>query len=167
MYFGGGCVQFTTKEESEGRISFFDVLITRASDGIKTNWYHKPTWSGRYLNFNSNHPYKYKINVINNLVDRCISLSHKDFHKENIKIIKSILHKNNYPSSVINSCIKKRLNLLSLKTLDTNTKPYQPLRIIPTHTQTTKPNLAVGQSTATNTQPPPKYMSLPYVQGQS
>ena len=47
-------IQFTTEEESEGRISFLDVLIIRAGDGIKTNWY-----------------------VINNLVDRCISLSHR------------------------------------------------------------------------------------------
>ena len=77
-------IQFTTEEESEGRLSFLDVLIIRAGDGIKTNWYHNATWSDRYLNFNSNHPYKYKINVINNLVDRCISLSHKDFHKANI-----------------------------------------------------------------------------------
>ena len=65
---------------------------------------------------------------------------------------------------MINSCIKKRLNHLSLKTLDTNITPYQPLRIIPTHTQTTQPIIAAGQSTATNTQPPPEYMSTPYVQ---
>ena len=50
-------IQFTIEEESEGRISFLDVLIIRAGDGIKTNWYHKPTWSGKYLNFNSNHLY--------------------------------------------------------------------------------------------------------------
>ena len=68
---------------------------------------------------------------------------------------------------MINSCIRKRLNHLSLKTLDSNTKPYQPLRIIPTHTQTMQTNLAAGQSTATNTQPPPKYMSQPYVQSLS
>ena len=160
-------IQFTIEEKSEGRLSFLDALIIRARDGIKTNRYYKPTWSGRYLNFNSNHPYKYKINVINNLVDRCISLSHEDFQKENIKKIKSILHKNNYLSSMMNSCIKKMLNHLSLKTLGTNAKPYKPLRIIPTHTQTTQPNPPAGQSKATNTQPPPKYMSLPYVQGLS
>ena len=38
---------------------------------------------------------------------------------------------------------------------------------MPTHTQTTQPNLAASQSTATNTQPHPKYKSLPYVQGLS
>ena len=74
-------IQFTTEEESEGRISFLDVLIIRAGNGIETNWYRKPTWSGRYLNFNSNYPYKYKINVINNLVDRCIYLT-KTFTKQ-------------------------------------------------------------------------------------
>ena len=81
------------------------------------------------------------------------------------KKIKSILHKNNYPPNMINSCIEKSLYHLSLKTLSTNTKPHQPLRIIPTHTQTTQTNLAAGQRTVNNTQAPPKYMALPYVQG--
>ena len=72
-----------------------------------------------------------------------------------------------YFSIMINSCIKKRLNHLSLKTLGTSPKPYQPLRINPTHTQTTQPNLAAGQSTATNTQTHTKYMSLSYIQGLS
>ena len=36
---------------------------------------------------------------------------------------------------MINSCIKKRLNHLLLKTLSTNIKPYQPLTITPTHTR--------------------------------
>ena len=40
-------IQFTIEEESEGRMSILDVLIIRAGDGIKTNWYHKPTWSGQ------------------------------------------------------------------------------------------------------------------------
>ena len=153
-------IQFTREEESEGRISFLDGLKIKVRDGIKTNWYHKPTWSGYCLNFNLNHPYKYKINVFNNLVDRCISLSHNDFHKANIKKIKSILHKHNYPSSMINSCINKRLNHLSLKTTGTNTKSYQPLG-------TTQPNLAEGQCTTTKTRASPKYMSLPYVQSLS
>ena len=59
---------------------------------------------------------------------------------------------------MFNSCFKKRLKYLSLKTTGTNTKPYQPLRTIPTHTQTTQPNLAAGQNTTTNIQASPKYM---------
>ena len=76
-------IQFTI-EESEGKICFLDILTIRDRNIINTNWYHKPTWSGRFLNFYSHHPYKYRINVINNLVDRGITLAHKDFHNENI-----------------------------------------------------------------------------------
>ena len=106
-------IQFTIEEESEEKICFLDILIIRDKNSIKTNWYHKPTWSGRFLNFHSHHPYKYKINVINNLVDRGITLAHKDFHNENIKKIKSILITNSYPPNLIDSIRRKRLNLLS------------------------------------------------------
>ena len=106
-------IQFTIEEESGGKICFLDIMIIRDKNSIKTNWYHKPTWSGRFLNFHSHHPYKYKINVINNLVDRGITLAHKDFHNENIKNIKSNLITNSYPPNLIDSIIRKWLNLLS------------------------------------------------------
>ena len=64
-----------------------DVLIIRDGKKIKTNWYQKPTCSGRLLNFYSHHPMNHKINVINHLVDIGITLSHITFHKENIQKI--------------------------------------------------------------------------------
>ena len=78
-------IHFTIEEESDGKISFLDFLITRDGKKIKTNWYQKPTCSGRLLNFYSHHPLNYKIIVINHLVDRDIILSHITFHKENIQ----------------------------------------------------------------------------------
>ena len=48
-------IQFTTEKESDGKICFLDVLIIRG-EKIKTNWYQKPTYSGRLLNFFSHHP---------------------------------------------------------------------------------------------------------------
>ena len=74
-------IQFKIEEELEGKIVFLDILVIRDGDVIKTNWHQKQTCSGRYLNFHSHHPYNYKINVINNLIGRGITLSHKDFHK--------------------------------------------------------------------------------------
>ena len=119
-------IQFTIKE-SEGKICFLDILIIRDRNIIKTNWYYKPTWSGRFLNFLSHHPCKYKINAINNFVDRSITLAHKDFYNENIQIIKSthILKTINYTPYLIDSIMRKRLNLLLSKNKDF-LKNYQP-----------------------------------------
>jgi hypothetical protein len=45
--------------------SFF-LLLTRESDGISisTDWFHKKTELGRYLNFKSHLPFSYKSNTV-------------------------------------------------------------------------------------------------------
>ena len=64
---------------------------------MKTNWYQKLTWSGHYLYFHLHQSYKYKINAINNLLVRGITIAHKDFHGENIEKIEFILLKSIIP----------------------------------------------------------------------
>ncbi|EFN72420.1 hypothetical protein EAG_02276, partial [Camponotus floridanus] len=61
--------------------------VIRSGTKFITNWFRKPTWSGRYINFYSNHPLKYKINTIYNLVDHAILLSDDCFKQENIKLV--------------------------------------------------------------------------------
>jgi len=63
---------------------------------------------------------KYKINCINNLVDRAVLLSDRKFHCENLKTIKEILSNNNFPDYVINKYIKKRLYVLNNNTENNN-----------------------------------------------
>ena len=152
-------IQFTVEEESDNRICFLGVLVIRNGKYIQTNWYQKPMWSEGFLHYHSHHPLNYKINVINNLVDRGITLAHKKFPKENIQIIKSALLKNNYPLAFLNSVIKKRLNLLSQRGSKTNAHTHEVYERVPnTHIRTTHSNLT-GQT--------PKYVPLPYVQGLS
>ena len=86
--------------------NILDVLVIRNVKYIQINWYQKPMWSLRFLHYYSHHPLNYKINVINNLIDRGTALSHKKFHTENIQKIKSILLKNNYPLAFLNFIIK-------------------------------------------------------------
>ena len=45
----------------------------------------KPTWSGHLLNLHSHYPLKYKVNIINNLVDTGITLTQKLLHKKHSK----------------------------------------------------------------------------------
>ena len=50
-------LQFTFEKENNNSLSFLDMKIIRLEDtSLKINWYRKPTWSGRYLNFMSSHP---------------------------------------------------------------------------------------------------------------
>lgn len=49
-------LQFTMKEGNDNRLNFLDVTIMVNNNLIKFDWYHKPTFSGRFLNFESQHP---------------------------------------------------------------------------------------------------------------
>ena len=49
-------LQVTLERSRENRISFLDTEVIVNSNCIKTNWYRKPTFSGRLLNFHSQHP---------------------------------------------------------------------------------------------------------------
>lgn len=66
-------LKFTHEIEKQSSIPFLDIIIIRENNVLTTNWYRKPTFSGRYMNFFSNHPLNYK--KITNLVDRAILLS--------------------------------------------------------------------------------------------
>ena len=49
-------IKFTIEHETNNSIFFLDVCVTRkASGGLMTKIYKKPTHTNRYLNFNSAH----------------------------------------------------------------------------------------------------------------
>ena len=48
-------IQFTTEEESEGKIPFLDALVERKGSKAVTSVYHKPTSTERYIHFHSHH----------------------------------------------------------------------------------------------------------------
>ncbi|KAI4478519.1 hypothetical protein M0804_011842 [Polistes exclamans] len=101
-------IQFTMEVENNGTLPFLDMNIIRNEDGsIVTNWYVKPTSSGRCINYNSNHPMSQKIGVIKGLLFRAMTLSSKKFHIENKKRIELILKNNNYPTSLIHMVFRQ------------------------------------------------------------
>ena len=55
-------LKFTIEKESESNsISFLDLQIIRIENDFPlTNWYKKPTFSGRYINYLSHHPLSQK-----------------------------------------------------------------------------------------------------------
>ena len=105
-------LQFTVEKLQNNSISFLDLKIIIKDHKIITDWYKKPTFSGRYLNYNSHHPITNKIAIIYCLIDKAIKLSDTSFHNTNISFIKSVLEKNDYPPEFVDFYIKKRLRYI-------------------------------------------------------
>ena len=124
-------LEFTVEIAQNKSISFLDLkIIIDQHRHIITNWYRKPTFSGRYLNYNSHHPLSNKIAIIYCLVDRAINLSHSSFHNDNILFIKNVLKLNDYPQKVIDFHIKKRLRKINFITNCRQTKSINNKAII-------------------------------------
>lgn len=98
-------IQFTTETESDCSVPFLDMLVIRDGTSIMTDWYIKPTASGRYINFYSFHSMKMKINVIMNMKKRVIRLSHPIYHLNNFKKLVNIMIDNSFPLPLLNKLI--------------------------------------------------------------
>jgi hypothetical protein len=85
--------------------------------------YRKPTHTGRYLHFSSNHPHHVKRGVAQSLVNRAkvICLDRKDYNRESGNI-KHDLTLNGYPQEIVDSIMKpRRSNRPSSDTTDQST----------------------------------------------
>lgn len=91
-------------------MNFLDIEIKiNEENEIITSVYRKPTDSGKYLDYKSNHPKQVKIGIINTLLHRgSTHCSNKENLEKEIKVISSSLVKNNYPKQLINNVKRKR-----------------------------------------------------------
>lgn len=103
-------LQFTTETQNNNKLAFLDIEFCNSNDILITNWYHKETWSGRYISFDSNHPNQHKIGLVNGLIDRAILLSHHTYRKQNLQLIKQTLASNGYPHNFTKNIIKRRIH---------------------------------------------------------
>lgn len=134
-------LKFTIEIESNNQLPFLDMLVIRENNTLSFDWYQKPIASGRILNWHSSHPYRMKLNIGISFANRVLTLSHGKFHNKNEKIIKELLHKNNFPPNII-----KRIIIKSKHSIEKNSKSISNSNI------ETKNN---------------KYRSFPYVPGLS
>lgn len=100
-------VQFTIEKESNQKISFLELDIIRDGCSIKLDWYHKPSWSGRYMNFESHLPLTYKKNTVSLLTEKILVLSDPEFHEKNFQLLRNTLNSNGYPSKLTEDIIRK------------------------------------------------------------
>ena len=104
-------LKFSHETENNNSIPFINFKIIRDNDGtIFTDWYRKDTYSGRFINFLSNHPKTQKAAIIKSSIDSATLLSHPSFHENNLATIKKLLLSNNYPLNFINYHIYNRIS---------------------------------------------------------
>ena len=98
------------------------MKITRINNCVITDWYMKPTASGRCIHYLSHHPLSQKKAIVYNLIDRAILISHPSFIPKNTKKIRSLLQANGYPLEFINNHICIRLQHIQNQNLPTQSK---------------------------------------------
>jgi len=90
------------------RLNFLDITLIIDNKKIIFDTYHKTTFSGRFLNFHSNHLLCYKRGIIITFVDKIFLLLHPRFQHNLVEAIHIFLN-NGYPLPFIFSTIENRL----------------------------------------------------------
>ena len=92
-------IQFTVEMDTSGSIVFLDVLFTHELDGsLSTSIFRKPTHTGRYLPFNSHHPFFQKVSIVRTLYSRAEKIINNDSDKKlKSSKIKDTLQSNGFP----------------------------------------------------------------------
>ena len=86
------------EKEQDNKLSFLDVLVTRTEQGFRSSVYHKPTFTGQYLNFNSYHPYTVKKGIVRCLQHRANTISsYTDAYEKEMISLRHNLYRYNYP----------------------------------------------------------------------
>lgn len=107
-------LQFTFEEEREGTLPFLDVQVIRNEDGkLSTQWYTKPTWSGRYLSYESQMPTNYKRNTVSLLTRKVIELSDAKYHEDDLRKVNTTLQMNDYPIKFIKDVMSATINKIN------------------------------------------------------
>jgi len=76
---------------------------------LMIDWNQKLFFSGRFLNFFSNHPISQKRGIMFGLLDKALLLSDSAFHEKNIIFTINNLIENDYPFKFIFDTINNRI----------------------------------------------------------
>ena len=108
----GKNIKFTYEKQIENKLSFLDILISN-NKNLQTSVFHKKTYTGLVLNYFNFVPDSYKYGLAKTLIDRMyrINNSWTSFDID-LKKLKEVLHKNQYPISMIDNVIKDAKILL-------------------------------------------------------
>ncbi|KAJ8023755.1 hypothetical protein HOLleu_36289 [Holothuria leucospilota] len=85
-----------------------DILVQKTDSKLSFSVYRKPTHTDQYLHFSSNHHVSAKINVVNTLLHRTLTLCDEAKVSDELDHITKALHKNDYPAHYVHRAVKKQ-----------------------------------------------------------
>ena len=117
-------IKFTYEKQIENKLPFLDILISN-NENLQTSVFHKKTYTGLLLNYFSFVPDSYKYGLIKTLIDRMyrINSTWTSFDID-LKNLKQVLLKNQYPLTMIDNVIKTYLQNAVNKT-NTGSMPVE------------------------------------------
>jgi len=103
-------IRFTIEHEENHQLPFLDTTVKRCIGKYTTTVYHKKTFTGVYLNWTSLTAKRYKLGLIKCLTKRILRICvDQDDQETELKKLKMLLLKNQYPIDVIETQMKKCL----------------------------------------------------------
>jgi hypothetical protein len=115
---------FTSEFESNGTMSFLDLMIHRRPDGtFAFSIFRKKTWTGVYTSFHSFVPISYKRALVKSLFTRVVRLCSAEFLADELDFVRNSLLRNAYPDHFID----KHKVTVSLPKVVEHTVPRKPV----------------------------------------
>ena len=112
-------IQFTCEYEVDGSLPFLDVRIHRDNNSLKFSWYHKTTWTGSLLRFNSFVPLSWKTGLLKGFKIRLLRICSPQFLDKALDEMESAFLANGYPESLIQTCFRYFLPNETIKKVST------------------------------------------------
>ena len=104
-------IDFTFETEKNNLLPFLDVLVTKELHGFSTSTYRKPSHTGLGMKFDSSIPNKYKLNLIDCLVDRAYKINSTVYGlMKDIFKIKQFFAQNRFNQFLINKRVADKLH---------------------------------------------------------
>ena len=104
-------IHFTMDSESQGKLAFLDITVSRSNNKFVTSVYRKLTFTGLGTSFFSHSPFLFKVNAIKTLLFRAFRIcsDYKILHDE-FEFLKDFFSRNGYSISLFHYQVRKFLD---------------------------------------------------------
>ena len=103
-------LRFTLEKENNSTLPFLDVLVCKETSAFLTIVYHKPTFTGLYIRWDSFCLKKLKINLIKALTHQALMICLESKLDDEIKFITGTLCNNGFTEDIVRSVIWDKIS---------------------------------------------------------
>ena len=99
-------ISFTLEVESNQKINFLDLTITKTFEKLEFSIYRKPTQTDHLIPYHSNHPQQHKMASFHCYINRLLNIPlSTEYYKKLINILKQLAYNNGYDPNLIHTLI--------------------------------------------------------------